>query len=778
MKKILLFIVLFTSIATMATAQFQNYNWIFGTNAAITFDKVTKKPTASLLGNRPNYNLEGCAIANDPLTGKVLFYTDGTTLFNSTNAVMDGGDAIGGINNNTPAQAAAIAAFPDCQGKKFYIFVTTANHNSTSPAYGVLSMTIVDMTLNNGLGKVIVKNKYIKGDADEGMIIINNIAANKTWLVSHTPRSQKWFSCEVTADPNYVGDSTNFKNFIVESPDKKVLNSTYSIKYGKANGKIAFGNWTPQRRVNTVDFDWNTGVISNFNYIDTNAFNALNDNTTSQIVGVEWSPDGTKLYASTLNSLVVYQYDLSDNNKRTVLNTDLTGGQAGAMKLGPDGIIYHRANLSNATVNAIKNPNVAGAACMYTKDVLGGFTDVTYYNFPEEADYIRYEPKVEASKLGLCSSEDIDLIVNEGTAWLWNTGETTRNITVNATGIYTCMVSYPNSCVVPAVITIIQNPTPVADAGSDISVPCGQSTTLNGAVSGGKAPFIYQWLGNAASGKTYSNVTAGTYVLMVTDSNGCVSLDTIKVGNTGSTLDATIIMNRIACKGAPTQLTANVTGANGTVSYLWSNGEITESINPTLNSDSVFTLKVTDGAACTINTSLAVKLSPDAAASFEFSIINQTVNFLGATGNGITSWAWDFGDMTTSTEQNPQHTYTKLGTYAVTLVVTNSCGSSTKKFSITVDGNNGGGTTDINNNPALAIAAYPNPFSQYFTLANTEGKNLQVNVYDVIGKMMYSQNIKNAAENINISTEEWPKGFYFVNINSNGQNATLKVVKR
>ena len=42
-----------------------------------------------------------------------------------------------------------------------------------------------------------------------------------------------------------------------------------------------------------------------------------------------------------------------------------------------------------------------------------------------------------------------------------------------------------------------------------------------------------------------------------------------------------------------------------------------------------------------------------------------------------TSWAWDFGDGGTSTEQNPEHTYTDPGTYAVTLTVSNAISSDT-----------------------------------------------------------------------------------------------------
>lgn len=48
------------------------------------------------------------------------------------------------------------------------------------------------------------------------------------------------------------------------------------------------------------------------------------------------------------------------------------------------------------------------------------------------------------------------------------------------------------------------------------------------------------------------------------------------------------------------------------------------------------------------------------------------------------SWAWDFGDGNSSTQQNPTHTYTSSGTYTVTLIVTNTLGADTSTQSITV----------------------------------------------------------------------------------------------
>jgi len=55
---------------------------------------------------------------------------------------------------------------------------------------------------------------------------------------------------------------------------------------------------------------------------------------------------------------------------------------------------------------------------------------------------------------------------------------------------------------------------------------------------------------------------------------------------------------------------------------------------------------------------------------------NLTVQFIDTSTNSPNEWKWDFGDGTTSTEQNPEHIFSEEGTYTVTLVATNSVGSS------------------------------------------------------------------------------------------------------
>ena len=61
-----------------------------------------------------------------------------------------------------------------------------------------------------------------------------------------------------------------------------------------------------------------------------------------------------------------------------------------------------------------------------------------------------------------------------------------------------------------------------------------------------------------------------------------------------------------------------------------------------------------------------------------------SVAFTDTSTGSPTSWLWDFGDRTNSTEQNPAHIYSSAGTYSVRLTATSQNGVSTKSATINV----------------------------------------------------------------------------------------------
>ena len=64
--------------------------------------------------------------------------------------------------------------------------------------------------------------------------------------------------------------------------------------------------------------------------------------------------------------------------------------------------------------------------------------------------------------------------------------------------------------------------------------------------------------------------------------------------------------------------------------------------------------------------------------------IDLIADFTDASTNIPTTWLWDFGDGTTSTQQSPPHIYAAEGTYTVCLTITNPCGSDSTCFPVTI----------------------------------------------------------------------------------------------
>jgi gliding motility-associated-like protein len=129
----------------------------------------------------------------------------------------------------------------------------------------------------------------------------------------------------------------------------------------------------------------------------------------------------------------------------------------------------------------------------------------------------------------ICLGETTTLIAAGGTGYLWNDGQTTASINVNPVSNTQYTVAVNNICGSDvAIVNVIVNPLPLANAGSNQTVLIGNSTTLNG--SGG---ITYSWSpSNTLSCSTCQNPVATplsttTYTVTVTDANGCT--DTARV---------------------------------------------------------------------------------------------------------------------------------------------------------------------------------------------------------------------------------------------------------
>ena len=113
-----------------------------------------------------------------------------------------------------------------------------------------------------------------------------------------------------------------------------------------------------------------------------------------------------------------------------------------------------------------------------------------------------------------------------------------------------------------------------------------------------------------------------------------------------------------------------------------------------------------------------------------------TVDFTDSSSGTPTSWLWNFGDASTSTERNPSHTYLLAGTYAVTLTATNAGGSDSETKSITVTAPSGALATDTFTRTVTDSWGTANEGGSYWL--DPSGATADFDVNGTVGKMTHN----------------------------------------
>jgi len=345
-----------------AAAQHENDIWFMGTGSAgMRYDPALKifKPYSV---HKP-LGAEGCAVATDPASGELLFYTDGRKVYTSEHQIMQGGDDLGGCSSS--AQAAAIVPVPNGCGK-YYVF---SNSVGTVPPHCTndkVLYSIVDMNKNEGLGAVVQGPTPMR-DVLEGMIAIPKPNSSDFWLVgSDNNPGSTFYAFDITA----AGISPSPMFFNIGPTERR-----YTLTYSGVAKKIAVC-YPGEGMVWVFDFDALSGTLSNAQQIESDFTRAY---------GCEWSPDGSKLYCSnwkdTVSTIQVRQYDLNKNWLMTVVGKS-SNSYGGGLKLGPDNKIYFISDRDSPYLSCITDPDQAGLACGFQPNYVSVGADIKCLNLP------------------------------------------------------------------------------------------------------------------------------------------------------------------------------------------------------------------------------------------------------------------------------------------------------------------------------------------------------------------------------------------------------------
>ena len=334
-----------------------------------------------------------------------------------------------------------------------------------------------------------------------------------------------------------------------------------------------------------------------------------------------------------------------------------------------------------------------GPVLTLTTDASGTLTDINFIsniipNIPAPAVAFDIEDREDGS------FRFIDQSTNEPSSWMWDFGDGNTSTEQNPVHIYTAQGTF-NVCLTAAnstgsntVCQMVQVFLPPA-ASFDIDT-IGNGTYVFNDLST-NTPLAWTWDFGDGSTSDIQNPThtyniPGTFNICLTVVN--------EVGENTSCQSLTVILipdaNFEVVEVSNTDYQFNDLSTNNPTNWVWTFGDGNtsndQSPSHTYTTAGNFEICLTvANVAGSTNSCQMVSVILAPVASFDIDTLdNGFYGFTDLSTNSPTSWAWDFGDGNTSTEQSPNHTYTTPGTYDICLNATNAAGMNSTCQSLTV----------------------------------------------------------------------------------------------
>ncbi|MFT4031345.1 MAG: gliding motility-associated C-terminal domain-containing protein [Siphonobacter sp.] len=667
-------------------------NWYFGSNAGISFSGGS----ASVITDGKLDVPEGTSTISDE-NGNLLFYTDGQVIYDKNGDLMGSITAaldsikMGGSLSST--QAALIVPEPSCRGciTTYYVFTTRDVNDSTK----CLEYSVVDMRLNNGNGLITQKNVTVQCNITERLTSVMNPADSTYWLLTHEYGSNNLILKRITA--NGVEDASTISIGIPETSEYQGEGQIKFSNDGTKIGLVVPGSGTDHNYVEIYNFGDSTGTITSLVTLDLGL-------APPTVYGIEFSPDGTKVYITLKgdgdSTSVLLQYDLTSGDSTIIAASKLVISTStevyGALQYAADGKIY-MAIEGSSSLGVINDPDGTTLTEIdFEEDgfSLGGKTSgLGLPNFVQSDIEPPTGPGISVD--GLCfgdttsfSSGPICDPLEDTYQWDFGDGTTSTQSAPThvyaAANTYTVTLRQTNACkdtTMTYQVTI--NPTPDPNLGTDIT-KCATSVELDSKVTLANSQYVWMRDGTILDvPSTASKITvdtSGTYIVLVALGE-CSDSDTITV----SLLQPPSYQlqpDTSFCAGGSVQLSAE----SGGTAYQWSNGETTQQI--TVNQSGTYSVNVTipqNGIDCVVSDTINVSVLPvptvNVGSALSICANNAPVQLAASPTGG--SWSGTGVDSTGLFTPSTQIVGTQTLIYSVTAA--NGCiGSAAKQVTVAV----------------------------------------------------------------------------------------------
>ncbi len=520
----------------------QATTWVFGEYARIKF----AQPTNEILPTSGNYGLPFGSSSISDENGNLILFSNGENVWNKSYNLMQNGSGLAGSKYG--GQSSLIVPHPG-NSNKYFIF-TTNKYISNFYTEGI-NYSVADFSSSN-MGEVTSKNNQILTKNSKVISAVRHSNNTDYWVIVHgfgDENGGTFYSFHVDT----LGVNPTPVSSTVGSIQKDDINNQFGYLKASPNGTKLAITLPSIGIIELFDFNNETGSVSN----------PISTNPGSYYFpfGLEFSPDNTKLYATTspLNpdTSYLYQFNLLDPDPLqtpVVINKFAYNGLTSdslmyGLQMGVDGKIYvsktMQGGIGMTNLDVIYNPNRDGLSCNFnelnsatnngislngamTQSGLPDFVS-TFLNIP----HFYYQDQ--------CLNDTTNFIIrntaNLTPSWNFKDPAGTSDLSnpmnpkyiFSEAGTYDVELteSYEGETYTFSEDVLI-NPLPSVDIGlgsNIIYILQGSSIRLDA----GDGMDVYSWT-PASSNNQYLDVDQeGYYIATVTDFNCCSNSDTVEI---------------------------------------------------------------------------------------------------------------------------------------------------------------------------------------------------------------------------------------------------------
>lgn len=244
-----------------------------------------------------------------------------------------------------------------------------------------------------------------------------------------------------------------------------------------------------------------------------------------------------------------------------------------------------------------------------------------------------------------------------------------------AAGTYTLTLTDANGCSSTDQVTLSNADGPdILSVNSTPASCAGNDGTITVIASGGTAPLSYSVNnGTPQANGTFTGLAPGSYVITVSDANGCESSETVVISSADAPVISIDSQNNVSCFGANDgSAQVGVTGGTQPYTFTWTPAVSTTASVANLAPGN-YTVTVSDANGCESSLSITITepnpieiqaSATDASCGLDDGEITLTVS--GGTGTYTFQW-------TPSVSTSNQATGLSAGTYSVTVSDANGC---------------------------------------------------------------------------------------------------------